>query len=107
MLVTVLILSGTILGAVAIAGLLMIYQVRQTTNVANSTKAIFAADAGLECEFYNRIKDGVEICDDILFTNDVSADDADDVSVVTTVKDNIIQSVGNSGDTSRAFKATF
>jgi len=52
MLVTVMALSGMILGATTIAGLLMIYQMRQSTDLVNSTKAIYAADAGIEYELY-------------------------------------------------------
>lgn len=48
MLLTVLLLSGTILSATTIAGLLMLYQIRQSTDIANSTKAIYAADTGIE-----------------------------------------------------------
>ncbi len=53
MLLVVLILSGTILGATTIAGLLMLYQIRQSGDITNSTKAIYAADSGLEQQIYN------------------------------------------------------
>ena len=56
MLLTVLIVSGTILGATAIAGLLMIYQLRQVTNFGYSVQAFFAADSGLEWKLY-QLKD--------------------------------------------------
>lgn len=52
MILTTLILSGTILAAVTIAGLLMLYQIRQAGNAAQSGRAIFVADAGLEYELY-------------------------------------------------------
>lgn len=52
MILTTLILSGTILAAITIAGLLMLYQVRQAGNAAQSARAIFVADAGLEYELY-------------------------------------------------------
>lgn len=48
MLLTTLAIGGTILAATTIAGLLMVYQISQATDIANSTKAIFAADAGTE-----------------------------------------------------------
>jgi len=48
MLLTVLALGGTILGATTIAGVLMIYQIRQATDLQQSNKAIFAADAAIE-----------------------------------------------------------
>lgn len=56
MLLTVLILSGVILAATTIAGLLMLYQIRQSSDIANSTKAIYAADSGIERALYNLIK---------------------------------------------------
>jgi hypothetical protein len=54
MILAVMSLGGAILGATTIAGFLMVYQVRQTTDLANSAKAIFAADAGVECALYNQ-----------------------------------------------------
>lgn len=53
LILTVLALGGALLGATAIAGLLTTYQIRQTTDLANSAKAIFAADAGIEWGLYN------------------------------------------------------
>src|SRR3989344_3957998 len=58
MLLTVMIVSGAILGATAIAGILTVNQIRQTTNIANSLQAVFAADAGLEWELYRLFRDG-------------------------------------------------
>jgi hypothetical protein len=52
MIITVLTLGGTILGVTTIAGLLMLYQIRQATDLASSAKAIFAADAGIEWSYY-------------------------------------------------------
>lgn len=48
MLIATLSLGGAILGATTIAGLLMLYQIRSTTDSENSAKAIFAADTGVE-----------------------------------------------------------
>jgi hypothetical protein len=62
MLITVLALSGTILGATAIAGLLMLYQIRQTTDAANSAKAIYAADSGIEWRLYRFFKVDSQTC---------------------------------------------
>jgi hypothetical protein len=53
MLIAVLALGGAILGATAVAGLLTLYQIRATTDTANSAKAIFAADAGTEWALFN------------------------------------------------------
>lgn len=58
MLLTVVLLSGTVLGTTTIAGLLMLYQIRQASLATDSLRAIFAADAGMEWEFYKATKDG-------------------------------------------------
>ena len=52
MLLTVLIISGTILSATTIAGLLMLYQIRQATQFGLSVQALFAADTGLEWKLF-------------------------------------------------------
>lgn len=48
MLLVVLAIGGTLLGATTLGGMLLAYQIRQSADLANSTRAIFAADAGLE-----------------------------------------------------------
>lgn len=53
MLLSVLVIGGVLLGVSSIAGILMVYQVKQTNDVVNSTKAFYAADAGTEREIYN------------------------------------------------------
>jgi hypothetical protein len=53
MLIAVLSLGGAILGATTVAGLLTLYQIRATTDTANSARAIFAADAGTEWALFN------------------------------------------------------
>lgn len=53
MLIVVLVLGGAILGATTIAGTLMLYQIRATNDAANSAKAIFAADSGVEWALYS------------------------------------------------------
>jgi hypothetical protein len=53
MLLMVLSIGGTILGATTIAGILMLYQIRSATDFTNSAKAVFAADAATEWAQYN------------------------------------------------------
>lgn len=48
MLLTVLVLSAVFLSATIIAGLLMVYQLSQVTQVVDSAQAIYAADAAIE-----------------------------------------------------------
>jgi hypothetical protein len=52
MLIAILTLGGAILGATSIAGLLLLYQIRSTTDTENSAKAIFAADSGVNWALY-------------------------------------------------------
>ena len=52
MILTALTLGGVILTATTIAGLLTVYQLRQANDLANSAKAIFAADTGIEWGLY-------------------------------------------------------
>jgi len=56
MLMTVLILGGTMLGATAIAGLITTYRLQQASRARDSAMAIMAADAGLEAGLYQCFK---------------------------------------------------
>jgi hypothetical protein len=107
MILAVLTLGGAILGVTAIAGLLMLYQIRQSTDFQNSAKSIFAADAGVELalENYFRHEGGplgtlsngalVEVtCYD---SSDTALATCDDASAAYAI------SKGTAGDTKRAF----
>ncbi len=56
MILSVLTLGTVMLGASAIAGFLAIYQIRSSWDAANSAKAIFAADTGIEWGLYKYSK---------------------------------------------------
>lgn len=60
MMIVVMILSAVMIGAVAIGGLLTSRQIRQSADAGSFSKAIFAADAGLEWRLYKFIEDGYE-----------------------------------------------
>lgn len=114
MLLTVLVLGGTILGATTIGGLLVLYQLRQTADLANSTKAVFAADAGIEWGLYEFFKSPAQGFLTPTFSNGAT-------SLTTCYKDAamsqsadcnasgiiIIVSKGESGNAKRAFKISF
>jgi hypothetical protein len=53
MLIAILSLGGAMLAATTIAGLLILYQLRATTNSVNSSESIFAADTGIEWSLYD------------------------------------------------------
>ena len=103
MLITVMMLSAAILASTSLAGLLILYQLRQATDATASTKAIFAADAGLERALYNESKlGGTEIYPlkplqvfDNGATYTVTKDDTDP---------SLIKSIGQSGRAARAFQ---
>lgn len=119
MILTVLALGGTILGATTIAGLLMLYQLRQSTDMANSARAIFAADAGIEQSFYNLFCGPLDNpaktpcpASAINFTNGesvkVTCYDGNGSEVLCTDSAvRHIRSVGSGGTATRAFDATF
>lgn len=116
MLITVLVLSGTLLTATTIAGLLMLYQIRQTTDVINSTKAVFAADAGMEWRLYKFFKADEQVCKNCpdggacpqpIFANDASFQSACLEQRSTSTQNVILRSKGNVFKNNRAFELNF
>jgi hypothetical protein len=107
MLITVLALSGMLIGATTIAGLLMTYQIRNSSDITNSTKAIMTADAGIECGLYEaNISDSqnprTNYCfDNLKFTNGASTTIEKTGSLENRL---IIRSVGNSSRIYRALE---
>ncbi|MBI5732487.1 hypothetical protein HY967_00820 [Candidatus Jorgensenbacteria bacterium] len=55
MLLSVIMLGGILVSATAIAGILMLYQIRQANDAVQSTRAFFAADAALEWQTYDYV----------------------------------------------------
>ncbi|MEK7624297.1 MAG: hypothetical protein AAB404_01020 [Patescibacteria group bacterium] len=97
MLLTTLVVGGLLLGASAIAGLMMVYQIRQSSDVVNSTKAVFAADSGVEWELYRMFKDSD-------YPKPIMTNQTDFSTTVSG--SNIVKSVGSSNRSSRAFEIT-
>ena len=99
MLLTVLLLGGTILGATTIAGYLMIQKIQIASDITNSTKAIFAAATGIEWELFRKFKDPnfpkPVLSNGATFESSVSEDGS------------VIKSIGTSLRTSRAFELQF
>lgn len=106
MILTVLTLGGTMLGATTIAGLLILYQIRQATDLGNSGKAIFAADTGIEWglqQFFNpgsgqppTFSNGASFA--LTCSNSGGAVACSDPSVT------LMRSVGSSAGVNRAFE---
>ncbi len=111
MILSVLALGGTILGATTIAGLLMVYQLRSTSDVANSAKAIFAADAGIDWMLYQFSKPSSTDTQPV-FSNGASftATCSDSSSHVVDCRNPsafTFRSVGQSGSSYRALQLNF
>jgi Tfp pilus assembly protein PilX len=56
MIVVVLALGAVMIGANIVGGVLINSQIRQSTNIIDSTKAIYAADAAIEAGYYQFLK---------------------------------------------------
>ncbi len=116
MLLTVVILSGLLLSASTIGGLLMLYQIRQSADIANSSKAIYAADSGLEWRLYKFFKDGAKCldcpdgqnCTQPSFSNDAAIFQASCVLQSSTLADGSTEddlTVKATGEASRNYRA--
>jgi len=110
MLVSVIMLGGILITSGVIGGLLVVQQIRQSTDTVNSAKAIFAADAGLEWMTYCLVQIGG--CDEykdsfgntpIAFSNDTSASSSYSIGPGVTY----ISSQGFSGKAMRALETAF
>jgi len=111
MILTVMMLTGAILSATAISALLVLFQLRQASDIKASTQAIFAADSGVECIFYEKVivepVTGVgdyascRVRDPDAFENGASYIVTWDESFTT------FKSIGTSGRTARAFEVSF
>jgi uncharacterized protein (UPF0333 family) len=93
MLLSALLIGGSILAATSVAGYLMLLQIRQSTNIANSAKAITAASSGIDLELYRFYKNPGQ--PDISFGNEAE--------VRTSKSGGMITSVGRAVDSYRAF----
>jgi len=109
MLLTAVLISGIVLSATSLAGLLTIYQLRQVTDVNSSTKAIFAADTGIEWELYKKFGDSKAYPPHGANTNVGLDNGATFQTFLTTDPSNpsLVNSVGTSGRSSRAFQIYF
>lgn len=102
MILTVVLISGAILSATAISALLVLYQLRQVSDVKSSTQAIFAADAGIECVLFKTVSEATdyENCTGTL-------DNGASYTVVPNDSGTGYKSVGRSGRAARALDISF
>ena len=109
MLIIVLILGASVLGVTTIAGYVSLQKIRAATNIIDSTKAIYAADAGIEWCLYNKFGatgDSTFSC--TLDPNSPQSPFAfsaqpSQTSVEVREDNGVIKSVGNAGSSWRAF----
>lgn len=107
MLLTVIILSGIIIGITSLAGILTVYQIRHTADVINSTKAIFAADAGIECALYLFRRGPVRDCGSLDDPENPPVELTNGASYYVDFNYPSIRSIGKSVQTARSFEAFF
>ena len=104
MLLTVVLLSGAVLASTSLAGLLILYQLRQATDVKGSMRAIFAADAGLEWAFYNETKTTPQT--QATYPHVINLANGAKVTVTYDPTSPLpIKAIGQSGRSARAFQA--
>lgn len=100
MLLTVMLLSGAVLGATSLAGLLVLHQLRQASDILSSTRSIFAADSGLECALYKKYQDAGQDCGE----EGDPVELGNNSSFITIDSGASIKAIGRSGRTSRALE---
>lgn len=111
MFLAVLTLGATMLAVSTIAGLLMVYQIRQVTDFESSASSIFAADAGAEWALYSYFQQTPVSLP--AFSNGASAAvtcyDASSSPTPSCAATSSAYAIsnGSSGDTRRAFLTTF
>lgn len=108
MILSILTLGAVMLGATTIAGFLVIYQIRATSDIADSAKAIFAADAGIDWGLYQYSKATSTTPAPVLSNNSSYAVNCYDASLNSidcrNASTSVIRSSGRSGTSDRAFE---
>lgn len=111
MLLSVIAIGGTLLGVTTLAGLLMTYQLHGMSDAANSAKAIFAADTGLDWGFYQGAHPtSTDPAPVLLNGSDFSLSCYDSASAEVDCRNpsvTTIRSVGHAGTSYRALEASF
>lgn len=107
MILTTLALGGSILGATTIAGLLMVYQLRQASDLGASSRGIYVADAGVEWGLYKFFGGSAPLP---AFMNGASVSvtclDAGAPVDCANVGTDVIRAVGKFGNVNRALELT-
>ncbi len=108
MILSIITLGAIMLGATAVSGFLVIYQLRMSSDAASSAKAIFAADAGIEWGIYQFSKPSSTVAAPVLSnrTSFVLACYNSSSIQVSCANSSVstIRSSGRSGTVHRAFE---
>jgi hypothetical protein len=106
MVITVLILSVTALAAGIISTSLIVSELRRVRGLSDSTKAVYAADSGIEYELYRALVDPTYTFP-YLVNSDGSYPLQNGASFQTSVTGSTIRSLGQFQDSFRAFSLTY
>lgn len=109
MILTVMILGASMFAAASLTGYLLVLRLRESSDAANSAKAVFAADAGSEWALYRKYK--VDSSDNDILKPTFSDPNVsfrvtpEDLGGLKAASD--IKSVGGASDVYRAFQYSF
>lgn len=106
MLLSVMLIGTSVLTITSLAGYLMLQRIKMGNQFIDSTKAIFAADAGIECEYYNYFKNGGIVCGNLSFS-DPATKVQTSVVLNASGTPQYIRSTGSSNKFKRAFLVEF
>jgi predicted PurR-regulated permease PerM len=100
LLVVVMVLGATMLGVTTIAGYITIQKIRTVTNIVDSTKAIYAADSGIDWWFYKKF-----VSEPASSTPPNQPTFSNDSTLEIRETETIVKSIGHAGRSYRAFGA--
>ena len=101
MLIIVMILGASMLGVATIAGYISLQKIKSSTEISDSTKAIYAADSAVEWCLYNKFGPNGTSTFNCTNPSPISFGNDSDVSVIEV--NNVVRAIGHSFNSYRAF----
>lgn len=101
MLIVVMVLGSTMLGVATIAGYVSLQKIRTSTEIVDSTKAIYAADSGVDWCLYKKFGPNGTSTFDCTNSNPITF--SNDTSVELIEANNVVRTIGRSFNSYRAF----
>ena len=89
MLLAILLIGGSVIGLSSTASFMMLHRLRMASDIADSTRAVFAAESGIECASYLDLKLAAPTtainttCSSITFEDPLNPGDIDPKTSVT------------------------